>query len=63
LDTSFPLLLDVAIYLGSISTSGYLKVDGNMENKWETGIQMDLKRLFVSGTYIYLTLVMKGIKC
>jgi hypothetical protein len=30
----------------------YFKVDGNMEKKWDTVIPADLKRLFVSGTYM-----------
>jgi hypothetical protein len=29
-----------------------VKVDGSMEKKWVTGIPVDLKRLFVSGTYM-----------
>jgi len=28
------------------------KVDGSMEKKWDTVIPADLKRLFVSGTYM-----------
>jgi len=36
-----------------------LQVDGSMEKKWDTVIPADLKRLFVSGTYI--PLVTKGI--
>jgi hypothetical protein len=35
------------------------KVDGSMEKKWDTVITADLKRLFVSGTYV--SLVMKGL--
>jgi len=31
----------------------YFKVDGSMENKWHTVISADLKRLFVSGTYMF----------
>jgi hypothetical protein len=30
----------------------YFKVDGSMEKKWDTVIPVDLKRLFVSGTYM-----------
>ena len=30
----------------------YFKVDGSMEKKWDTVIPADLKRLFVSGTYM-----------
>jgi hypothetical protein len=30
----------------------YFKVDGRMEKKWDTVIPADLKRLFVSGTYM-----------
>jgi hypothetical protein len=30
----------------------YFKVDGTMEKKWDTVIPADLKRLFVSGTYM-----------
>jgi hypothetical protein len=30
----------------------YFKVDGSMKKKWDTVIPADLKRLFVSGTYI-----------
>jgi len=30
----------------------YFKVDGSMEKKWDTVILVDLKRLFVSGTYM-----------
>jgi hypothetical protein len=37
----------------------YFKVDGSMEKKWDTVIPADLKRLFVSGTYIYVLLVTK----
>jgi hypothetical protein len=29
-----------------------LKVNGSMEKKWDTVILADLKRLFVSGTYM-----------
>ena len=32
----------------------YFKVDSSMEKKWDTGIPADLKRLFVSGTYMSL---------
>jgi hypothetical protein len=38
----------------------YFKVDGNKKKKWETVIPADLKRLFVSGTYM-LPLVTKGL--
>jgi hypothetical protein len=31
----------------------YFNVDGSMEKKWDTVIPADLKRLFVSGTYIF----------
>jgi hypothetical protein len=41
----------------------YFKVDGSMEKKWDTVIPADLKRLFVSGTYVYVPLVTKGLKC
>ena len=30
----------------------YFKADGSMEKKWDTVIPADLKRLFVSGTYM-----------
>ena len=30
----------------------YFKVDGSMEKKWDTVIPADLKKLFVSGTYM-----------
>jgi hypothetical protein len=30
----------------------YFKVDGSMEKKWDTIIPADLKRLFVSGSYM-----------
>jgi len=30
----------------------HFKVDGSMEKKWDTVIPADLKRLFVSGTYM-----------
>jgi len=30
----------------------YFKVDGSMEEKWDTVNLADLKRLFVSGTYM-----------
>jgi hypothetical protein len=30
----------------------YFKVDGSMEEKWDTVIPADLKNLFVSGTYM-----------
>ena len=30
----------------------YFKIDGSMEKKWDTIIPGDLKRLFVSGTYM-----------
>jgi len=30
----------------------YFKVNGSMEKKWDTVIPADLKRLFVSGTYM-----------
>jgi NADH:ubiquinone oxidoreductase subunit B-like Fe-S oxidoreductase len=30
----------------------YFKVDDSMEKKWDTVIPVDLKTLFVSGTYI-----------
>jgi len=32
-----------------------------MEKKWDTVIPADLKRLFVSGTYIHVPLVTKGL--
>jgi len=32
---------------------GYFKVDGSMEKKWGTVISADLKRLFVSGIYMF----------
>jgi hypothetical protein len=31
----------------------YFKVDGSMEKEWDTVISADLKRLFVSGIYMY----------
>jgi hypothetical protein len=31
----------------------FFKVDGSMEKKWDTVIPVDLKRLFVSGTYMF----------
>jgi hypothetical protein len=37
---------------GDFSATLYLKVDGSMEKKWDTVIQADLKRLFISVTYI-----------
>jgi hypothetical protein len=40
----------------------YFKVDGSVEKKWDTVIPADLKRLFLSGTYIYVPLVKKGLK-
>jgi hypothetical protein len=30
----------------------HFKVDGSMEKKWDTVIPADLKRLFVSGSYV-----------
>jgi hypothetical protein len=30
----------------------HFKVDGSMEKKWDTAIPADLRRLFVSGTYM-----------
>jgi hypothetical protein len=30
----------------------YFKVDGSMEKKWDTVIPAELKKLFVSGTYM-----------
>jgi len=38
-----------------------VKVDGSTEKKWDTVIPADLKRLFVSGTYMS-PLVTKGLK-
>jgi len=32
-----------------------------MEKKWDTLILADLERLFVSGTYVYVPLVTKGL--
>jgi hypothetical protein len=31
----------------------YFKVDGSMEKKWDTVILADIKRLFLSGTYMF----------
>jgi hypothetical protein len=31
----------------------YFKVDGSMEKKWDSVIPADLKRRFVSGTYMF----------
>jgi len=38
----------------------YFKADDSMEKKWDTAIPADLKRLFVSGTYV--SLVTKRVK-
>jgi hypothetical protein len=32
--------------------SDWFKIDGSMKKKWDTVIPADLKRLFVSGTYM-----------
>jgi hypothetical protein len=49
--------LYTAVFAGKCILTGsaeqrYFKVDGSTEKKWDTVIPADLKRLFVSGTYI-----------
>jgi len=49
--TLYHLCTGKCILTGS-TEERYFKVDGSMEKKWDTVIPADLKRLFVSGTYM-----------
>jgi hypothetical protein len=46
-------LCKLDIYFGSTEWR-YFKVDSSMDKKWDTVVPADLKRLFVSGTDMFV---------